>query len=124
MKLVQTDRPNEASAEFIKQEIETLLGFDTASSQNMWERNLQALKVYVYNHSDPEEEVKMTHTPTTVMKKKKKFHQNPGKERENTELLRSNIPEWRGDSLQSAQDQRDLADQVNPEFPQEFASQL
>jgi hypothetical protein len=71
MKLVQTDRPNEASAEFIKQEVEPLLGFDTASSQNMWERNLQALKVYVYNHSDPEEEVKMTHTPTTVMKKKK-----------------------------------------------------
>lgn len=61
MKPVQTDRPNEVSAEFIKQEVEPLLTGrpnDTASSQNMWERNLHALKVYVYNHSDPEEEGK------------------------------------------------------------------
>lgn len=61
MKPVQTDRPNEASAEFIKQQVEPLLTGrpnDTASSQNMWDRNLHALKVYVYNHSDPEEEGK------------------------------------------------------------------
>lgn len=34
------------------------------------------------------------------------------------------IPGWRGDILLSGQDQKDLADQASPEFPQEFASRL